>query len=135
MKTSQADKWFSLCIRSRANWKCEACGRQYKQGDLGLHCSHFIGRGHYATRFEPLNAFAHCYGCHSKFEGNPHVFVDWVKSKRGIENYEIIIELSRDIQRAKLYRHADKTRELAAHYKAEFEKLEESAVKVFVGWL
>jgi len=135
VKISPADKWFSLCIRARAGWKCEKCGKQYQRGDIGLHCSHFVGRGYYSTRFEPLNAFAHCYGCHSRFESNPHEFVEWVKEKRGQQNYDIIIELSGDVQRAKCYRRADKTRELAAHYKAEFERMEESANKFFRGWL
>src|SRR5690349_13419351 len=66
------DYWFSLCVRQRANWHCECCGNYYepwigKNGEPanpGLHCSHYIGRANYATRFEPLNVFAHCYGCH-----------------------------------------------------------------------
>jgi len=134
MKISQADKWFSLCVRSRAGWRCEKCGKLYKRGDFGLHCSHFIGRGHYATRFEPLNAFAHCYGCHFRFETNPHEFVAWVRERLGA-NYDLVIELSENIERAKAYRHADKTRELAAHYKAEFKRMEESRDKFFRGWL
>ena len=88
------DYWFSLCVRERAGWNCESCGKHYeswvgKNGEPAnpaLHCSHYIGRANYAVRFEPLNVNAHCYYCHSQFEGNPHEFKEWkLKQLKGLE--------------------------------------------------
>ncbi len=79
-----ADKAFSLCVRERANWRCERCGRVTPDDKrMGLHCSHWIGRGSWSVRFNPLNAFAHCYGCHAYFEGRPALFTDWVVERHG----------------------------------------------------
>lgn len=81
-----ADIAFSLCVRERANWRCERCGRDTPPDKrMGLHCSHWKGRGSWGTRFHPLNCFAHCYGCHSYFEGQPKIFNDWVEERHGPE--------------------------------------------------
>ena len=125
------DVWFSLCVRERVDWTCEACGKKYEPwfttkgipANPGLHCSHYIGRANYAVRFDPLNANAHCYGCHSKFEGNPHNFMMWKFEKLGGHLYDILIEKSNNLMLGKQARH-DK-QEIAAHYKAEFERMRE----------
>src|SRR5688572_11476506 len=96
------DFFFSLCVRESTNWTCSACGKKYEAWESqkgypanpGLHCSHYIGRANYAVRFDPINADPHCYGCHAKFEGNPHVFQDWKKIMIGNTSYEILIEKS-----------------------------------------
>ena len=141
MLTTPADTWFSRCVRERAGWRCESCGKQYNEGDTGLHCSHFIGRGNWAVRFEPLNAFAHCFGCHMKFEGNPNMFVEWVKGINGAANFEIVIEASNSIMRGKEYRRTKGKGEIAAHYKKEYESMKAQRAQgvtgriEFVGWL
>lgn len=143
MLTTPADYWFSRCVRERAGWRCENCGKQYQEGDQGLHCSHFIGRGNWAVRFEPLNAFAHCFSCHMMFEGNPDLFTAWVKQKleeRGVQ-YDILREIANSIARGKEYRKTKGKGELARHYKEEFEKMKSKRAKgkrgriEFVGWL
>lgn len=133
IKILPADKWFSLCVRERTNWTCEYSGTVFDDARLtgkarGLECSHFKGRGNWAVRFEPLNAFAHSTGSHFHLGGNPNEFDAWVRAQLGQENYEVVIELSNDRNRAKEYVKANKTKcgrttALAAHYKAEYEAM------------
>lgn len=137
MKTTTADMWFSRCVRERANWTCENCGKQYDDKSMGLHCSHFIGRGNWAVRFDPLNADSHCYYCHSQFEGNPHKHTEWKKSRLK-EVYEILIEKSNNLMLGKQNRRDVK--HIAAHYRSEFMKMKEQRAEgktgrlEFVGW-
>jgi hypothetical protein len=66
IKITAADKWFSLCVRERAAWKCEypGCGKHYPPPTTALHCCHYHSRGNWFTRFDPSNAAAMCYGHH-----------------------------------------------------------------------
>lgn len=126
------DFWFSLCVRERADWTCQACGKRYEPiysertglpGNIALHCSHYIGRANYAVRFDPMNADAHCYGCHSKFEGNPHNFMVWKSEKLGTNLYDMLIEKSNNIELGRQGR--KEKQEIAEHYKAEFFRMQE----------
>lgn len=82
-----ADKYFSLFIRYRDNWTCQRCFKKYEVGSQGLHCSHFWGRARESTRFDPLNANAHCHGCHSFFTANPELHRQWKLSRIGQSEY------------------------------------------------
>lgn len=125
------DTWFSLCVRERADWTCQSCGKKYEPwytakgipANPGLHCSHYIGRGNYAVRFDPYNADSHCYGCHQKFESNPHNFMTWKLEQLGDHLYDILIEKSNSLMLGKESRQSKK--EIAAHYKEEFERMRE----------
>ncbi len=71
----KADDEFSLWIRNRDNWKCVRCGKQFEVGEGGLTDSHFWGRGHKGTRYDPLNNDAICwFPCHA---------FHWEKEKQG----------------------------------------------------
>lgn len=83
-----ADKYFSLFIRYRDNWTCQRCCKKYEVGSQGLHCSHFWGRARESTRFDPLNANAHCHGCHSFFTANPELHRQWKLSRIGQSEYD-----------------------------------------------
>lgn len=83
-----ADKYFSLFIRYRDNWTCQRCFKKYEVGSQGLHCSHFWGRARESTRFDPLNANAHCHGCHSFFTANPELHRQWKLSRVGQSEYD-----------------------------------------------
>ncbi len=72
IKRLAADSWFSRCVREAAKWKCQRCGAQHDPGSQGLHCAHFMTRGKWATRFDPLNVAALCYGCHSFIDSRPY---------------------------------------------------------------
>lgn len=83
VKIDKADKTFSLYIRTRDNWTCQRCSRRYDPPTQALHCSHFMGRGKEATRFDEENADALCYGCHRYFTAHPLEHVDWQIERKG----------------------------------------------------
>lgn len=85
VKIDKADKLFSLWIRTRDNWTCQRCFKKYTPPTSALHCSHFKGRSKEATRFEPLNADALCYGCHQYFTSQPDEHYNWQIHKKGKE--------------------------------------------------
>lgn len=58
------DKLFSLYIRSRDKYTCQRCGTTHPTNAMGLHNSHFYGRGNMGTRWDTENCDALCYGCH-----------------------------------------------------------------------
>lgn len=137
---TKLDYWFSLCVRERANWTCQKCGKAYPPtlnekglpGNRALHCSHFVGRGNDSVRTDPLNAEAHCYGCHSFFEQNPIIFSDYIKEVLG-EKFEILMEKSRNPM---LGKQMNKERQQAVdHYKTQFFKIRDSNNKEFEGYL
>ena len=65
ISTKPLDKLFSLYIRTRDNWTCQRCHKQFEPPTNGLHCAHNIGRRSHNTRWLEENALALCYGCHS----------------------------------------------------------------------
>lgn len=95
IKITPADKAFSEYIRTRDNWTCQRCGKQYDPlvptDRMALHCSHFKGRGKEATRFEPLNADALCYGCHQYFTSHPDEHYHWQVQRKGQDIIDRVI--------------------------------------------
>lgn len=120
IKRTCADDWFSKAIRMRSDFRCERCGAEHERNSMGLHCSHYMGRGNWATRFDVNNAFAHCYGCHSFLGANPSHFRGWVR--------EVIGEAMQDEIEAKAKQPArglrKKVREIAKHYREEYRRLD-----------
>lgn len=64
IKRTKEDAEFSKFIRQRDKWTCQRCGKQYDPPTKALHCAHCFTRRTRATRFDPMNALALCYGCH-----------------------------------------------------------------------
>ena len=85
IKIDPADRAFSLYIRTRDKWRCKRCGKQYQPPTSALHCSHFMGRGKEATRFDPNNADALCYGCHRYFTAHPALHYEWQVKEKGLD--------------------------------------------------
>ena len=83
IKIDAADIKFSEYIRTRDNWRCQRCLKQYTPPTSSLHCSHFQGRGKEATRFEPLNCDALCMGCHQYFTAYPAEHCLWQVKRKG----------------------------------------------------
>ena len=118
-----ADTYFSRCVRERAEWKCERCGTYYAPPTKALQCSHFEGRANWATRFEPLNALALCHGCHERLgsfrfeheQKHAEIFGAFAK--------DIIQEKANDILLFKRMKQTRGVGEIAAHYKAEYERM------------
>ncbi len=141
VKKLDPDYFFSLCVRERADWICQSCGKKYMPwegqngypANPGLHCSHYFGRAIYATRFDPINVFAHCYFCHTTFEGNPHVFKEWVLYKLGQGAYDILLEKSTNRELEQQARH--EKQQIAEHYRKEFAKMMEARSNGHIGRL
>lgn len=91
IRIDQADRYFSLFIRYRANWRCERCLKQYEVGSAGLHNSHFWGRVRESTRFDPVNCVAHCHGCHSFLTANPELHREWKLKQIGQQQYDLLM--------------------------------------------
>lgn len=64
IKRTKADADFSTMIRERDGWRCQRCNAYHPPPTQALHCAHNFTRRTQATRFEPSNAMALCYGCH-----------------------------------------------------------------------
>ena len=66
----EADRLFSIYIRQRDR-QCVRCDSLVKFNNKGLpishESSHFYGRGHESTRFEPDNADTLCMPCHRRW--------------------------------------------------------------------
>lgn len=124
IKLNQADINFSKVIRERNSWTCEKCSKHYPEGNTrGLECAHIYSRRHYSIRFDPDNAFSLCTGCHMYFTGEPLEFAEWTKKQIGQGIIDIISEKKRDTLLAKINKKSIK--EIAKHYKAEFERMRE----------
>ena len=83
IKIDKADQNFSRWVRTRDDWTCQRCFAKYSPPTGALHCSHFVGRSKEATRFEPLNADALCFGCHRYFTSNPLEHLEWQIKRKG----------------------------------------------------
>lgn len=128
IKRDAADVWFSKCVRLRARWRCEVCDSDYKKGlskkpsrqftqsDTGLHCSHYFGRRHKATRTEPLNCISACMACHTRLGANPHEYHNFMVGLLGQEVYDIIAEKHRTLIPKSGY----PVKEIAKHFKSEY---------------
>ena len=84
------DELHSRYIRLRDGLKCRICGKQFEmyennKGHMVIpqdyQCMHIIGRQHLHTRFDPLNTFGGCVGCHLKFDDH------WTKGTEGIRSF------------------------------------------------
>lgn len=121
IKRDVCDDLFSKLVRCRANWTCEACGKVFAEGATGgLDCSHFFGRRHKGTRWHPDNAFAHCFGCHSKLGGDPYMFTQWATERLGSGMVEILREKAYAVTKIKP---ADKE-DLKRHLRAEWKRMQ-----------
>lgn len=122
IKRTVEDDLFSKCVRERAGHACEHCGKycgpKHEYGRLD--CSHFFSRRHTATRWEPLNAAAHCFTCHQMLGENPPIFTLWIEKHLG-PLFELLVEKHRVIQKiCKKDRLA-----IRAHYREQLAQMEE----------
>lgn len=90
IKIRPTDSLFSIYIRNRDNWRCQRCFRQHEEGSRGLQNSHFWGRAHESTRFDPENCDSICHGCHSWFHANPQAYSEWKKQKIGARAFKLL---------------------------------------------
>jgi hypothetical protein len=135
IKTTPADHWFSLCIRQRANWTCQRCGKKNPPPSKSLHCAHYEGRGNWATRFDPLNCFALCHGCHSFLDGRKIEFEQFYISINGRENMEYVRRTALDhAGLAKEYRRTKGVGDIARHFMEQYNSLVSGASSTLEGF-
>lgn len=119
VKIRPADKWFSLCIRERADWHCERCGSKCPDDKrMGLHNSHFHGRSKWSTRFDPDNCRALCYGCHSYCGANPDIHRAEILAHLGDGLYQILQERSEDSSLGRMAKRSEP--DISKHYRYEY---------------
>ena len=120
IKTTPADAAFSKCVRERSEWRCERCGAQHGPSSTGLHCSHHERRGHWSIRFNPMNAEALCYGCHSAVGGTK----SRTEKVMTEAEYGLLNERKNDLRLAKSYRATKGKGEIAKHYREELAAMQ-----------
>ncbi len=116
IKIEPADRLFSQFIRKRDKWRCVRCGRQHEEGSATLGCSHYWGRVHRSTRFDPDNWDSLCnLPCHRLWEGEERdEYMRFMIKKLGGENEFKILKFK------------------AHTYKRKDKKLEELYIKEFL---
>ncbi len=119
IKIKPADTWFSKCVREASDWTCEKCETVYDRGSMGLHNSHIFSRRHRTIRWCSDNTQALCFSCHQWFGGNPADSGAWVTNLLGDSHMDLLRE-KRD-SRMKVTKADEK--DIAKHYKAEYERL------------
>ena len=133
LKRTAADHWFSRCVRLRNQIKCQGCGAQYESNSTGLHCSHYLSRSKKGIRYDKMNAFAHCYGCHQKYGSNPDYFVRHYIDTYGEGALELVREKAEDITLGKRMNKEQKL--IAKYYKSEAERMENERAVGVAGWM
>lgn len=125
MKTTPADMWFSKCVRERAEWTCERCHTVYNPPAMGLDCAHYETRDNWAVRFDPINAFSLCRGCHGYFDRERRLeFEELYLNVFGSLTLEVWREkCRRNATVGKEYKRTQGKGEIAKHYKAEYERM------------
>lgn len=88
IRRDAADARFSLQIRERDGWYCQRC--KSMPDHRGLHCAHHFTRRTKATRFDPDNALALCYGCHQYLDSHPHEKEAFWRSEIGDERFDAL---------------------------------------------
>jgi len=97
-KERKTDKLFSIYIRTKDGWRCIACdlengSKDYSENKRGLHCSHYWGRGHENTRFDPENCDSLCW-YHHKFgwghgDGR-NEYTAYMRKKLGDKGFDLL---------------------------------------------
>ena len=81
----KADIAFSEYLRAKVG-HCEICYKKKR-----LEVSHYWGRGHEATRFDPENCDILCNYHHRKFHSDPGLYEAWKRKKIGNARYDALM--------------------------------------------
>jgi 5-methylcytosine-specific restriction endonuclease McrA len=112
-----ADRYFSLYIRARDQY-CVICGSP----DNGT-CGHLFSRTHFATRWDPTNAYRQCAGCNLRHEHDPGPFTLYFLNRFCQEAYEDLHQQYSQTVRFS----TQQIREIGDHYKRKYEELSDCA--------
>lgn len=87
-----ADKKFSDWLREQRGYRCERCGYYESPPTRRIQNSHYIGRSHKATRYDPENCDVFCATCHHEWEdAKQYDYRDWKIKKLGKEKHDELI--------------------------------------------
>jgi hypothetical protein len=89
VKLTKKDVEWAQLIKNRDNWTCQKCGKKYPPKWRGLHAAHIFSRRFKATRTDPENGIALCFGCHMWAHQHPLDFHEWIRERMGDE-YETL---------------------------------------------
>lgn len=90
---SRLDEIFSLVVRKRG--LCERCDKT-----INLQCSHVFPRDNFSVRWDLLNAFCLCAGCHAYWwHQEPILAAEFTKAKLGALNYNALLNRARAIKK------------------------------------
>lgn len=131
MKISNADKWFSKCVRAANNWTCCKCGKQYDSSSTGLHCSHVYGRRHRTIRWCKDNAKPLCFACHQWYGENPADSGKWIEERLGEGTLGILRE-KRDSM-VKVPKSDEKL--VSSHYREQYKIIEQKRADGETGYI
>ena len=119
IKRDSSDKWFSDCIRHRANYHCEHCGKYFSGLEQGFHCAHIYGRANKSTRWDVDNAVGLCAHCHRTFSEHPIDFHNWLQEKIG----QGMLDLLREKKNTPMKTTKALRLEIAKHYRDQFRAM------------
>lgn len=98
IKLRPTDTLYSKYIRTKANWRCEYCGRVCQidgQNIYRLEASHYHGRRKESVRFDDRNVHALCFTCHKELGGYTRdetgKYDLWMKEKLGEKRYKLLL--------------------------------------------
>ena len=132
VKIKAADKYFSQCVRERAGWTCERCGSYKPEGQrMGLHCSHYHGRGKWGVRFDPENCESLCYGCHAFLEQHPCEHEKRQREIMGDGGYELLLERARDTSLGRTAKRSEA--QIRKHYREELKRMQDLRLQGVTG--
>ena len=119
---SKADNWFSKFVRlseadSNGIGTCVTCG--LKKHIKGLHCGHFIGRQHQATRFDEMNAHCQCVTCNTFNEGRKAEYEHYLNSRYG----QVMVDLLKLRGKSTYRRSKFELTKIAEYYKIKAKEL------------
>lgn len=120
IKRDSADKYFSDCIRHRARYRCEYCGKPFTGLVQGFECAHIYGRANKSVRWSADNAVALCSHHHRHFTENPLDFQHWLSTHLGEGHLDLLRE-----KKNQIFKTTKAIRlEIAKHYREEFRRME-----------
>lgn len=117
IKRDAADAWFSDVVRFKGY--CEHCNIVGAR----LECCHIHGRRKKILRWSLDNAVCMCSGCHRMMTENPTKFVRWLEQYFGQGHLDLLQEKSNGVLKTSV----GLRKEVAAHYRAEYRKLEQDS--------
>ena len=123
IKRWAADKWFSLCIRHKAEYTCESCGNG------ATDCAHIFGRADFTVRWCKLNALALCRHCHDRFGQHPLLFAELVDAKW--PDRRTMLQVKR---RGRLKNNAETRKLISDHYRKQYRAMQSGESDDFESW-